>query len=280
MAGWTFLTNHAHVLIHLASNPESRVRDLAESVGSDRIRFTPYQKLIVLDVPDDKLEELIAGLDALGLQTRPSHWRKNLMACTGIEYCKLSFAETRNRAQVLVPELRPGDIVIMDNLSSHKGPAVRHAIEAAGAGLLFLPVAVGQLLAAPRSAGMVKRFGYKVVMTSGLVIVALVMLLLARIPMDAPLWSIIVVFFFKLGRIYLLTHSTRFSTRFSTRIIGRTKSILPRFTFKTKSTFLNSYICVIGEQEVYPLTHSFSTRFEEFYNFVFSEREILVFSFQ
>ena len=41
--------------------------------------------------------------------------------------------------QVLVPVLRPGDIVVMDNLSSHKGPAVRQAIEAAGASLLFLP---------------------------------------------------------------------------------------------------------------------------------------------
>ena len=41
--------------------------------------------------------------------------------------------------QVLVPELKPGDIVVMDNLSSHKGPAVRQAIEAAGASLLFLP---------------------------------------------------------------------------------------------------------------------------------------------
>lgn len=41
--------------------------------------------------------------------------------------------------QVLVPELSPGDIVIMDNLSSHKGPAIREAIEAAGADLLFLP---------------------------------------------------------------------------------------------------------------------------------------------
>jgi transposase len=41
--------------------------------------------------------------------------------------------------QVLVPELRPGDIVIMDNLSSHKGTAVRQAIEAPSASLLFLP---------------------------------------------------------------------------------------------------------------------------------------------
>ncbi len=42
-------------------------------------------------------------------------------------------------AQVLVPELRAGDIVIMDNLSSHKGPLVRELIEAAGASLLYLP---------------------------------------------------------------------------------------------------------------------------------------------
>jgi len=42
-------------------------------------------------------------------------------------------------AQVLVPELRPGDIVIMDNLSSHKGPRLRELIEAAGASLHYLP---------------------------------------------------------------------------------------------------------------------------------------------
>ena len=83
----------------------SKVADLAEAAGSDRVRFTPYQKLIILDVPDDKVDELVAGLDALGLPSRPSHWRKNLMACTGIEFCKLSFAETRKRSQVLVPEL-------------------------------------------------------------------------------------------------------------------------------------------------------------------------------
>jgi len=41
--------------------------------------------------------------------------------------------------QVLVPELRHGDIVIMDNLSSHKRASVRELIEAAGASLLFLP---------------------------------------------------------------------------------------------------------------------------------------------
>ena len=41
--------------------------------------------------------------------------------------------------QVLVPSLQPGDIVVMDNLSSHKSAAVRTAIEAVGAQLRFLP---------------------------------------------------------------------------------------------------------------------------------------------
>jgi transposase len=41
--------------------------------------------------------------------------------------------------RVLVPELKHGDIVIMDNLSSHKGPRVRELIETAGASLRYLP---------------------------------------------------------------------------------------------------------------------------------------------
>jgi len=41
--------------------------------------------------------------------------------------------------KVLVPTLRPGDLVIMDNLGSHKGKAVRRAIRSAGAKLFFLP---------------------------------------------------------------------------------------------------------------------------------------------
>jgi len=42
-------------------------------------------------------------------------------------------------ARVLVPELREGDIVVLDNLSSHKGPKVRTLIEAVGASLIYLP---------------------------------------------------------------------------------------------------------------------------------------------
>lgn len=41
--------------------------------------------------------------------------------------------------QILVPTLKPGDLVVMDNLGSHKADAIRHAIKAAGARLIFLP---------------------------------------------------------------------------------------------------------------------------------------------
>lgn len=41
--------------------------------------------------------------------------------------------------QVLCPGLRPGDIVVMDNLSSHKGPRVRRLVESRGAELVYLP---------------------------------------------------------------------------------------------------------------------------------------------
>ena len=42
-------------------------------------------------------------------------------------------------SQVLAPELRKGDVVVMDNLPAHKVAGVREAIKAAGAGLLYLP---------------------------------------------------------------------------------------------------------------------------------------------
>jgi transposase len=50
-----------------------------------------------------------------------------------------AIAFTTYVAEVLIPCLKQGDVVIMDNLSSHKGPVIRDLIEAAGAELRFLP---------------------------------------------------------------------------------------------------------------------------------------------
>jgi len=63
------------------------------------------------------------------------------------------------------------------------------------AGLYFVPFAVGQLLAAPRSAAMVVRFGYRAVMTTGLLIVTGALFALARLELDTPPWALIVAFF-------------------------------------------------------------------------------------
>ena len=68
------------------------------------------------------------------------------------------------------------------------------------AGLCFLPFAVGQLIAAPRSAAMVNRFGYRKVMTTGLLLVAAAMGVLVVLQLETPLWIVLATFFvFGLG---------------------------------------------------------------------------------
>jgi sulfite reductase (ferredoxin) len=90
----------------------SRVADIAEAHGSGRVRLTPYQKLLVLDVADDRVGSLIAALDEVGLQARPSAWRRETMACTGIEFCKLAIVETKATAAATIAHLERtvGDI--------------------------------------------------------------------------------------------------------------------------------------------------------------------------
>jgi sulfite reductase (ferredoxin) len=79
--------------------------EAAERAGSGRVRLTPLQKVVVLDVPPAAVESLVAEMAAAGLQARPSPWRRGVMACTGIEFCKLAIVETKARAASLVEEL-------------------------------------------------------------------------------------------------------------------------------------------------------------------------------
>jgi len=68
------------------------------------------------------------------------------------------------------------------------------------AGLCFVPFAVGQLIAAPRSSATVARFGYRAVMTAGLVMVGIALIALTVIQIDTPVWLLLGVFFlFGLG---------------------------------------------------------------------------------
>jgi sulfite reductase (ferredoxin) len=79
--------------------------DLVEAYGVDGVRLTSYQKLVVIGVDGADLDEFTAGLEKIGLTARPSNWRQNTMACTGIEFCKLAIVDTKQRAADLISEL-------------------------------------------------------------------------------------------------------------------------------------------------------------------------------
>lgn len=82
-----------------------QLAELMEQYGVAGARLTPYQKIVLIGVDGDRVEELVAALDGIGLSARPSNWRRNTMACTGIEFCKLAIVDTKERARKLVDEL-------------------------------------------------------------------------------------------------------------------------------------------------------------------------------
>ncbi|WP_122817849.1 nitrite/sulfite reductase [Nocardioides pantholopis] len=82
-----------------------QLAELMEEYAVAGARLTPYQKIVLIGVEPAVVEELIVRLDAIGLSARPSNWRRNTMACTGIEFCKLAIVDTKERARRLVAEL-------------------------------------------------------------------------------------------------------------------------------------------------------------------------------
>lgn len=100
-----FYVGAAPLVGRVSGSTLTALADLAEQHGSQRIRTTPHQKLLVLDVPEDGVESLVAGLDALGLSARPSLFRRGTIACTGIEYCKLAIVETKANAADAIRQL-------------------------------------------------------------------------------------------------------------------------------------------------------------------------------
>ena len=85
----------------------ARLAELAEEHGTrgGRLRTTPQQKMLILDVPDERVEELVATLAGYDLLVRPSVFRRGTLACTGLEFCKLAIVETKQHAQDLYAEL-------------------------------------------------------------------------------------------------------------------------------------------------------------------------------
>jgi sulfite reductase (ferredoxin) len=81
------------------------IADIAERHGSDRVHTTVEQKMVILDVAPDQVDSLVAELEANDLRVKPSTFRRQTMACTGIEFCKLAIVETKALAANLIDEL-------------------------------------------------------------------------------------------------------------------------------------------------------------------------------
>jgi sulfite reductase (ferredoxin) len=92
--------------------------DVMERHGVAGARLTPYQKIVLIGVAPGQVDAVVAAVDALGLPARPSNWRQNTMACTGIEFCKLAIVETKARANELVTQLEANLKDIVDGVTA------------------------------------------------------------------------------------------------------------------------------------------------------------------
>ena len=75
--------------------------ELAEKHGRGRLRTTNTQNIILLDIDSENLETMKYDLKSAGFDYEPSWATRGLIACTGIQFCKLAIAETKNRAREL-----------------------------------------------------------------------------------------------------------------------------------------------------------------------------------
>jgi sulfite reductase (ferredoxin) len=122
--------------------------DVAEAHGSARVRLTPHQKLLVLDVAPDRVDSLTEALEGIGLQARPSHIRRSTMACTGIEYCKLAIVETKATAAAVVRHIESTglDLPISVNVNGCPNACARTQIADIGLKGQLVPGPDGQLV--------------------------------------------------------------------------------------------------------------------------------------
>ncbi len=74
---------------------------IARDLGDGDIRLTVWQNLLLSGVPDEKVDEAIARIDALGLSTKATAIRAGLVACTGNTGCKFAAANTKGTAEAI-----------------------------------------------------------------------------------------------------------------------------------------------------------------------------------
>lgn len=121
---------------HMSGEQLIEVADLAERYGVDQLRFTPFKELLLLGVDPADVDALKLDLEHMGLSSEPSEFRRGLISCTGLEYCKLAHVTTKSRAIELADELeeRFGDLdsPISISLNGCPNACARHHISDIG----------------------------------------------------------------------------------------------------------------------------------------------------
>ncbi len=78
---------------------------LAEEHGDGHLRATIGQNIVLVNLPNEKVREVVQKITALGLQVEPTVFYRGAVACTGTEFCKLAISETKGFAKWLVGEM-------------------------------------------------------------------------------------------------------------------------------------------------------------------------------
>ena len=121
---------------HMSGEQLIALADLAESYGVTDLRFTPFKEVLLLGVKPDVVDKLQADLEEMGLYSKPSEFRRGLLSCTGLEYCKLAHVTTKSRAIELADELeeRIGDLdsPITISLNGCPNACARHQVSDIG----------------------------------------------------------------------------------------------------------------------------------------------------
>ena len=121
---------------HMSGEQLIALADLAERYGVTDLRFTPFKEVLLLGVEPEDVEKLQADLEEMGLYSKPSEFRRGLLSCTGLEYCKLAHVTTKSRAIELADELeeRFGDLdsPITISLNGCPNSCARHQVSDIG----------------------------------------------------------------------------------------------------------------------------------------------------
>lgn len=82
-----------------------KVADLAQRYGDGTIRLTARQNLLILNIPQERVPRVLEGCEGVNLRVGVSPFRRGVIACTGIEFCKLAVTETKAKAGQIVEYL-------------------------------------------------------------------------------------------------------------------------------------------------------------------------------